>query len=207
MLPRIKEWNTGADALGRLAGKPAGVETVNEVGSKLRRTRERVPDWEFQEGSTSVKTLEALTAQGGQWGWSCWSLGRWEETVREGRGWRLAGQVETSADSEWDGRTMEGPSRAGASLTRCAGVGFPDEVAQWTCLPVRGPCAVLQSSLIHRQRSFPHVRAVHFSNLKQTPARRLCVEKRRRLAREGGHEGRHRAQKPWPGRPQRGKSC
>lgn len=44
MLTRIKEWNTGADASGRLASKPAGVETVNEVGSKLRRTRERVPD-------------------------------------------------------------------------------------------------------------------------------------------------------------------
>lgn len=43
MLTRIKEWNTGADAPGRLAGKPAGVENVNEVGSKLRRTRERVP--------------------------------------------------------------------------------------------------------------------------------------------------------------------
>ena len=43
----------------------------------------------------------------------------------EGRGWRLAGQVETGADSEWDGRTMEGPSRAGPSLTQCAGWVFP----------------------------------------------------------------------------------
>lgn len=43
MLTRVKEWDTGADASGRLAGKPAGVETVNEVGSKLRRSRERVP--------------------------------------------------------------------------------------------------------------------------------------------------------------------
>lgn len=43
MLTRVKEWDTGADASGRLAGKPAGVETVNEVGNKLRRSRERVP--------------------------------------------------------------------------------------------------------------------------------------------------------------------
>lgn len=43
LLTRMQEWNTGADALGRLAGKPAGAETVNEVGSKLRRIWERVP--------------------------------------------------------------------------------------------------------------------------------------------------------------------
>ena len=43
LLTRMKEGNAGADALGHLAGKPAGVETVNEVGSKLRRIRERVP--------------------------------------------------------------------------------------------------------------------------------------------------------------------
>ena len=43
LLTRMKEWNAGADALGHLACKPAGVETVNEVGSKPRRIRERVP--------------------------------------------------------------------------------------------------------------------------------------------------------------------
>ena len=43
LLTRMQEWNTGADASGRLACKPAGAETVNEVGSKLRRIRKRVP--------------------------------------------------------------------------------------------------------------------------------------------------------------------
>lgn len=69
----MKEWNIGADASGRLADKPTGVETTNEVGSRLCKD----PGRGFQaEGSASVKTLEALTAQGGQWGWSCLSLGR-----------------------------------------------------------------------------------------------------------------------------------
>lgn len=63
MLTRMKEWNIGADGSGRLADKPTGVETTNEVGSRLCKD----PGRGFQaEGSASVKTLEALTAQGGQ---------------------------------------------------------------------------------------------------------------------------------------------
>lgn len=123
----------------------------------------------------------------------------------EGRGWRLAGQGETGADSEWDGRTMEGPAEQ-VQASRGAQGGFSRRGGAVNPPPCQGLRAVLLSRLVHRQRSFPHVRASHFSNLKQTPAGRLCMEKRRRLAREGGHEGLHRAQKPWPGRPQRGKS-
>lgn len=63
MLTRMKECNIGADASGCLADKPTGVETMNEVGSRLCKD----PGRGFQaEGSASVKTLEALTAQGGQ---------------------------------------------------------------------------------------------------------------------------------------------
>lgn len=35
----MKEWNIGADASGRLADKPTGVETTNEVGSRLCKDR------------------------------------------------------------------------------------------------------------------------------------------------------------------------